>query len=109
VRKSETAAVKPGVVVGVVGAVDAKANRISVSVRTDVHYLDGNVKTRPGKNIGLENLPVSKGVKLTIAGKEGKLSDIAVGTQVFMELEVRNGVVMVTGVEVKTPVGGGGR
>jgi hypothetical protein len=96
-RKTKTILVRPGVVAGVVDAVDAKANRISVSISTTVNAQ--GVPTKVGKNIELQNVPVRKDAKLTIAGKEGKLADIAVGNHVLMELEVR-GMIAVTGIEV---------
>jgi hypothetical protein len=97
-RQTKTLKVKPGMVVGVVSEVDAKANRISVRVPTTVRAV--GVETKAAKSIGLENLPVRKGAPLTVNGKEGKLGDIAAGDQVVMGLEVANGVIEVTRIDV---------
>jgi hypothetical protein len=96
-RVVKKVAVPPGAVAGVVSAVDAKANRISVSIATTVRAQ--GVATKKEKDIELANVPVRKDAKLTIAGKEGKLADIAVGNFVIMELEAVGGMIAVTHIE----------
>jgi RNA polymerase sigma factor (sigma-70 family) len=100
-RTTKVLRLRPGMVAGVVGEVDAEKKLISVSIATTVSGIrDGKVETKEGNSIGLQDLPVAKDAKITVKGKEGKLGDITVGTHVILELEVR-GVIVVKGLEVK--------
>jgi RNA polymerase sigma factor (sigma-70 family) len=102
-RTAKDIRLTPGMVAGVVGEVDAQEKLITVTIPTArwrLSIADDKGVSNLGKDLKLQDLPVSRETKITVKGKAGRLDDIDKGANVILELGVTGGVIVLKSLEV---------